>query len=173
MTGEVAKENGAKTAEELATKLAKPDLIPQPGGRGALYAGGVLGHDGSNAGRSPSEIKQALRSIAEESLPQIREFALGLRKQVVSKEVTVTCPECDHEVSAKIEVEVVGPPKDSDQARVWDTVLKYSLDVKVDKSLVDELWQAVEIHMPDEARPMVKREFNRIVGRRLAEAVVT
>lgn len=68
---------------------------------------------------------------------------------------------------------VTGDAKPSDQLRAIKIAAKFGLDVKVDKSLVDELWQAIELHVPDESRPALKREFSLIVGRRLAEAVVT
>ena len=48
-------------AKKLAKKLAKPELIPQPGGRGALYAGGVPGHDGSGTGRPKDSVREAFR----------------------------------------------------------------------------------------------------------------
>jgi len=151
---------------------SEPYLIPQPHG-GALLSGGVPGHDGSNAGRRPSEVKKALRNIAAESLPKIREFALGLVRQTEEREVTLTCPKCEHAVSAKVEFEFVGPPKGSDQTRVWDMLMKHGLDEAVDKSLGDEVWAAIEAHVPDDSRAPLKAEINRVIGRRLAEAVLT
>lgn len=38
------------SAANLPEKLPEPELVPQPHG-GAIYAGGVPGHDGSKAGR--------------------------------------------------------------------------------------------------------------------------
>lgn len=49
-----------KHRPKIAAEL--PSLVPQPHG-GALYAGGVPGHDGSNAGRPPDDYKQWLRDI--------------------------------------------------------------------------------------------------------------
>lgn len=147
-----------------------PYLIPQPHG-GAILSGGRKGQT-PGPGRPPSQIKHALRNIAEESLPKIREFALGMVRHTEEREVTLTCPECEHEVSSKVEFEFLGPPKGSDQARVWDMLLRHGLDVQVDKSLVDEIWDAIEAHVPDEVRPTLKDEINKIVGRRLAEAVL-
>jgi hypothetical protein len=75
---------------------------------------------------------------------------------------------CDHEVSAEVEFEVAAPPKDSDRLRAIDLTARYGLDQKVDKSLVDEVWAAIQLDVPNELQPRLKRELNLIVGRRLA-----
>ena len=85
-----------------------------------------------------------MREILEEGLPHLREFVTGESEGA----------------------------KPADQLRAIEIAAKFGLDVKVDKSLVDELWQAIELHVPDENRSALKREFQLIVGRRLAEAVV-
>lgn len=148
-----------------------PELIPQPHG-GALLSGGVPGH-APPPGRPPSELKKAMRGILEEAMPQLREFAIGRRKKLVTKKVTATCPECEAEVSSEIEVEIVGPPRAQDQLKAMELASRYGLDVKVDKGLVDELWSAIEDLVPEAQQAKVKHQFNLIVGRRLAEAVVT
>ena len=86
-----------------------------------------------------------MREILEKGLPHLEEFVTGDREGA----------------------------KPSDQLRAIEIAAKFGLDVKVDKSLVDELWQAIEMHVPEESRHKLKREFHLIVGRRLAEAVVT
>ena len=58
-----------------------------------------------------------------------------------------------------------------DQLRAFEIAARYGLDVKVDKALIDELWLAVEMNVADEDVPKIKRAWNRIVGRRLIEAV--
>lgn len=51
-----AKKKGAKKAPaKTAKKTAKPRKVPQPNGRGALYAGGVPGNKG---GRPPNEHRE-------------------------------------------------------------------------------------------------------------------
>lgn len=114
-----------------------------------------------------------MRGILEEAMPQLREFAIGRRTKTVTKKVTATCPECEAEVASEIEVEIVGPPRAQDQLKAMELASRYGLDVKVDKGLVDEIWAAIELHIPDELQPKLKHEVNLIVGRRLAEAVVT
>lgn len=86
-----------------------------------------------------------MREILEKGLPHLEEFVTGDREDA----------------------------KPADQLRAIEIAGRFGLDVKVDKSLVDELWQAIEKHVPEENRPALKREFNLIVGRRLAEAVLT
>ena len=86
-----------------------------------------------------------MREILEKGLPHLEEFVTGDREGA----------------------------KPSDQLRAIEIAGKFGLDVKVDKSLVDELWAAIEMHVPDANRSALKREFQLIVGRRLAEAVVT
>lgn len=63
----MATRNGKKKlAKKLATpkpEPAKPTLIPQPNGKGALLSGGVPGHDGSNAGRPPKAWRKFCREL--------------------------------------------------------------------------------------------------------------
>ena len=96
------------------------------------------------AGRPPNALRGTMREILEKGLPYLEEFVTGEREDA----------------------------KPSDQLRAIEIAAKFGLEVKVDKGLVDELWGAIELHVPDEHRPAIKREFNRIVGRRLAEAVL-
>ncbi len=118
---------------------------------GALIAqehGGALRNGGTNkggTGRPPNALRGSMREILEKGLPHLEEFVTGDREGA----------------------------KPSDQLRAIEIAAKFGLDVKVDKSLVDELWAAIEMHVPDENRAALKREFQLIVGRRLAEAVVT
>ena len=48
---------------KTATKSAKPPTIPQPNGRGALYAGGVPGNKGGT-GRPRNAFKKFCRELA-------------------------------------------------------------------------------------------------------------
>src|SRR2546423_1548009 len=60
---------------KLAKKLAKPEKIPQPNGKGALYAGGVPGHRGGG-GRPPDEFKKLCQELAsgEKTVESIRKI---------------------------------------------------------------------------------------------------
>jgi hypothetical protein len=53
----------AKTAKKTA-KATTPALVPQPGGRGALYAGGVPGNAGG--GRPADELKKKFRELVSD-----------------------------------------------------------------------------------------------------------
>jgi hypothetical protein len=55
-------------------KAAKPSLVPQPHG-GALYSGGVPGHNGRNAGRPPSALRERLRGSLEDRVAVLEEIA--------------------------------------------------------------------------------------------------
>ena len=118
-------------------------LVRQPHG-GALQPGAGGGPQ-PGSGRPSNEIRRSLREILDKGLPHLEEFVKGDRDDA----------------------------KPADQLRAIEIAGKFGLDVKVDKSLVDELWQAIELHVPEENRPALKREFSLIVGRRLAEAVLT
>jgi hypothetical protein len=54
-----------------------PKLIPRPDGRGALLSGGVPGHDGSNAGRKKSAVRELCRQHFESIVPDLAEIAKG------------------------------------------------------------------------------------------------
>jgi hypothetical protein len=114
------------------------------GVNGNLIPGAGAGRQ-PGAGRPSNEIRRSLREILDKGLPHLEEFVKGGRADA----------------------------KPADQLRAIEIAGKFGLDVKVDKSLVDELWAAIELHVPEENRPALKREFNLIVGRRLAEAVLT
>ena len=57
--------NGSKTAK----KRARPALIPQPNGRGALLAGGMPGNKGGS-GRPPDEFKQLCETLTLTAMRQ-------------------------------------------------------------------------------------------------------
>lgn len=63
-----------KTGPKLAAKLAEPALVPQAHG-GGLYDGGVIGHNGSNAGRPPSELRARLRGSFADRVAVLEEIA--------------------------------------------------------------------------------------------------
>ncbi len=98
-------------------------LVPQSHG-GALKRGGNHGNKGGT-GRPPNALRGSMREILEKGLPHLEEFVTGDREGA----------------------------KPSDQLRANEIAAKFGLDVKVDKSLVDELWQAIEVHVPEENRP--------------------
>ena len=64
--------NGEQHRPKKAGHL--PALVPQPHG-GALYAGGVPGHDGKNAGRPPSALRERLRGSFAERVTVLEEIA--------------------------------------------------------------------------------------------------
>ncbi len=86
---------GRKTAKKTAKTPTKPVLRPQPNGRGALYAGGVVGNAGG-AGRPPSAIRHALRGGYDERLPLLFAMADG----ITTLTITERCPKCGHEPPA-------------------------------------------------------------------------
>lgn len=161
----------------MSDENGKPDemsgeLVPQPHG-GAIYRGAPPpGKRVAGPGRPPSELIREVRGIFEESLPALEEFALGRRakKRVVT--ATAKC-ECGREVETRTEVEVVSAQNGRDQLKAIEMAGRFGLNVKVDKGLVDEIWGKIEDLVPDDVRPTLKHEINLIVGRRLAEAVVT
>lgn len=61
------------TRKKLPAKL--PELVPQPHG-GALYRGGVPGHDGSKTGRPPDEFKRMMAALAsdDDTIKALREI---------------------------------------------------------------------------------------------------
>jgi hypothetical protein len=61
---------------EISGENSGPELVPQPHG-GALLTGGVKGHDGSNAGRPKSAIRELCRQGFEEVVPDLVEIAKG------------------------------------------------------------------------------------------------
>ena len=133
---------------EPAEKTVKKTATPEVGSLVRQPNGrGALRYGGTNkggTGRPPNALRGSMREILEKGLPHLEEFVTGDREGA----------------------------KPSDQLRAIEIAGKFGLDAKVDKSLVDELWQAIELHVPDESRHKLKREFQLIVGRRLAEAVV-
>ncbi len=59
-------DGSALTLAPPATKhlpVQLPEKVPQPHG-GAIYRGGVPGHDGSHTGRPPDEFKQMMQHLA-------------------------------------------------------------------------------------------------------------
>ncbi len=137
------------SVSEPNEKTTKKTTTPEVGSLVPQPNGrGALRYGGTNkggTGRPPNALRGSMREILEKGLPHLEEFVTGDREGA----------------------------KPSDQLRAIEIAGKFGLDVKVDKSLVDELWQAIELHVPEESRHNLKREFSLIVGRRLAEAVVT
>lgn len=80
------KSRTAKTAK----KTAKPALVPQPNGRGALLAGGMPGNAGG--GRRASEVIAASREAYDAAIPYLTKTAQG----IVSLPLREECPKCGH-----------------------------------------------------------------------------
>lgn len=49
---------------ETPNDSPKPPLVPQPGGRGAIYQGGVPGNRGG--GRTPDEFRQTMEALGKD-----------------------------------------------------------------------------------------------------------
>ncbi len=58
---------------ERASETANPTLVPQPGGRGALYSGGKPGNSGG--GRPPSALRAVAREHLDERLEDLNTIA--------------------------------------------------------------------------------------------------
>jgi hypothetical protein len=69
------KGNG-KRKGKTPNKTAKPALVPQPNGRGAIYAGGVPGNVGGT-GRPPSVIRERCRGSFDQRIPTLEQIADG------------------------------------------------------------------------------------------------
>jgi len=63
-------------AKQRGSKRAPPKKVRQPHG-GALYSGGVPGHDGSRAGRRRDEVRQMLLNGASQAVPILIEQLNG------------------------------------------------------------------------------------------------
>jgi hypothetical protein len=68
-----ARRDAVEPLGELPAKLAAPRLIPQSHG-GALWSGGVPGHDG-RGGRPPSLLRARLRGSLDERVAVVEEIA--------------------------------------------------------------------------------------------------
>ena len=118
-------------------------LIPQPHG-GALLPGGKPGNRGG--GRKPNKLVKALEEDLEKA-------AADLRK--------------------KMEAGELGPREQITYARfIAQYVMPKAQQPTVDKTLVDEIWAAIEEDLPDELRLQIKKKVMRVVGRRISEAVL-
>lgn len=112
-----------------------------PQPHGGALVPGAGGGPQPGSGRPPNELRASMRVILDKGLPYLEEFVVG-----------------EH-----------GTP--SDQLKAIDIAARVGLNVKVDKALIDELWLAVETTVAADQLPKVKHAWNRIVGRRLIEAV--
>ena len=136
--------NGKDPAKKPGDKPKRvPTLKRQPNG-GMLWAGPAA-NPVAGTGRPPNALRGSLREILDEGLPFLREFAVGAGEDA----------------------------RPSDQRMAIGVAGRIGMGEKVGKGLVDELWAAVEATVDADALPAVRREWNRIVGRRLIEAVVT
>ena len=110
------------TTRQKKTKKPRaplPTKIPQPHG-GALLSGGMPGHDGSNAGRRPSWVRDACLQAFAARVPRLGRIADGVVP------MTEACPECGHEADATAAI----PPEVSDMLRAADMLGKYGLGEK-------------------------------------------
>ena len=126
----------------MAKDNGKPSVKPSvPQPHGGALVPGAGGGPQPGAGRPPNELRSSMRAILDKGLPYLEEFVVG-----------------DN-----------GTP--ADQLKAIDIAARVGLNVKVDKALIDELWLAVENTVAADELPKVKHAWNRIVGRRLLEAV--
>lgn len=69
---------------QSASESAKPALVPQPGGKGALYAGGVPGNRGG--GRPPDKVRRKAQRGFKRHISTLERIAGALTEDGISIE---------------------------------------------------------------------------------------
>ena len=111
---------------EKSSVESSVEMVPQPHG-GALLPGAGAGKQ-PGAGRPSNELRNSLRGILEDGLPNLRNIANGAPRTFVSKEC-----KCGETVKIKLAA------RDTDQLRALEIASKYGLNDTVEEDFVREM----------------------------------
>jgi hypothetical protein len=128
------------------TVTATPALVPQPGGRGALYQGGVPGNRGG-VGRPPSAIRAHCRGSFSDRIAVLEAIADGDATETVRVPLVVllahaACPKCGEGLKVTgddpdLRIEVKRSAQATDRIAAVDKLGKYGLDARTQMSVDD------------------------------------